>query len=334
MAILCVSMLCGCGGLEPNQIGMVGADAYDRKNGQTYVTMHVLQNNDSRRRVLTGVGSGCAEAFETADTVLEKSVYPAHISVHFAGESDLQNGLCELSDMVLRDSAFRIDVPIFAVRGTDAGTFLQRTETNSQDLYRIAHESYLTGNTAETTVAEWINQTDTAGIHPIVGCACAEQTESGEWQAVFGGSVILKKDGSVGYLEEWQTRLCQLIRGKPMRYIMRTKESGAEVIVENKRSNLQVRDERAQINVVLKVSVSENRNGVKTEGILRETKEQMTEAIEETVREIQTQYGMDIFGFGERIGVQDGEAWDEKFAQMTVAVDVKVRLKNKGQLRG
>lgn len=332
-ALLCVSMLCGCNGLEPNQLGMVGADAYDRKDGQTRVTMHILQNNDAQMRMLVGVGSGCAEAFENADTILEKSVYPAHIAVHFVGENDLQNGLQELGDMVLRDSAFRIDVPIFAVCGTEAGTFLQQTETHSEDLYRIAHEAYLTGNTAETSVAEWIDQIDTAGIHPLVGCVRAEQTESGTWQATFGGSMILKKDGSTGYLEEWQTRVCQLIRGKPMRDTVRLKESGAEVVVENKRSGLQVRDAKAQINVVLNVSVSENQNGIGTEKILRETQEQMSAAIEETVREIQAQYGMDIFGFGKQIGTQDGETWDEKFAQMAVAANVKVRLKNKGQLR-
>lgn len=333
-ALLCVSMLCGCGdGLEPNRIGMVGADAYERKDGQTYVTMHILQNNDAHIRVVTGVGNGCAEAFENADTVLEKRVYPAHVSVHFMGESYLQNGLREFNDMVLRDGAFRIDVPVMAVRGTEAGTFLQQTETRSEDLYRIVHEAYLTGKTAETTVAELIDETDTAGIHPIVGCVRADRTESGVLQTVCGGSAIIKNDCLVGYLEEQQTRLCQLIRGKPMRYTMVTEKNGAEVIVESKRSILRVSEESAQVDVALYVSVSENQNAAETEHIVRETRAQMKNAIEETVREIQTQYGMDIFGFGKQIRTQDGEAWDEKFAQMTVAANVKVILKNKGQLR-
>ena len=70
-----------------------------------------------------------------------------------------------------------------------------------------------------------------------------------------------------------------------------------------------------------------------TETVLQETKEELQQAVLQTVHEVQQNYGIDIFGFGRELhgNTVDLAQWDRQFVQMPVKAQIKTILKSAGQ---
>ncbi len=338
IGILMAVVLSGCGDRrELTEIGMVGAVAYDTIEGQTNVWMDVLQQDAEKAQLVNGAGPGCQEAYEAANEKLDRQIYPSHIRVHLLGETYAKQGLWEMGDMVLRNQSFRSDAPMLVVQEGTAGALLQsaaqQSGVESEKLYRLLHENAGLGRTVETTVLEFIKQTGTQGIHPLVGCVKAEQTETGAVEISSSGAAIFSEKRLLGYLDEKQTLICQLIRGTPVHASLYLDKSGTSVEIENGRTKKKTDGQKAEVFMTLYVSVTGKQNTMNTEAVLQETKEELQQAVLQTVHEVQQSYGIDIFGFGRELhgNTMDLAQWDRQFAQMPVKVQIKTILKSAGQ---
>lgn len=238
-----------------------------------------------------------------------------------------------MGDMILRDQSFRSDAPMLVVQEGSAGVLLQsaaqQSGVESENLYRLLHENAGLGRTVETTVLEFIKQTGTQGIHPLVGCVKAEQTESGTVEISSSGVAIFSENRLIGYLDEKQTLICQLVRGTPVRASLYLDKSGTSVEIENGRTKKKTDGQKAEVFITLYVSVTGKRNTMNTEAVLQETQQELQQAVFQTVQEVQQNYSIDIFGFGRELNgkTMDLVQWDRQFAQMPVDVHIKTILK-------
>lgn len=337
VGILITTLLTGCGDKrELSELGIIGAVAYDTADDQTKVSMNILQQDGEKTTVLNGTGPSCQEAYEDANEKLPRQMYPSHIRVHVFGEAYARKGLEEISELVLRDQAFRIDVPMLVVQGDAADTALRsmakQGSMESENLYRLLHENAALGRTVETSVLEFIKQTGTTGIQPLVGCIKVEQTEEETIEVSCSGAAVFSGNQLIGYLTEQQTLACQLVRGTPIRASLYLNESGASVEIENKKTKMLVDEQQAEVFIALEVSVIGKKNTMDIETILRETQKEVQQTVFQTVQEVQHQYGIDIFGFGKTMRDMGTEQWNQLFAQLPVHVRVETTLKSAGQV--
>lgn len=337
--ILLMSFLSGCSDKqELTELGMIGAVAYDMQAEQTTVMMDILQKDSAEMQMVSGVGPGCQEAYEAANEKLDRQLYPSHICIHLFGETYARQGLQEMSDMVLRDQSFRGNVPMLVVRDNTAMTVLQQAAkqdgVESENLYRLLHENAGLGRTTETTVLEFVKQSKTTGMHPLIGCIKTQPTENGAMEVSCSGSAIFSENQLIGYLDEKQTLICQLLRGVPIQTSIYLNKSGTSVKIENVKTKRQADKQHAKVFITLRVSVTGKRNTMDTEAILQETQEELQQVVLQTVQEVQQLYEIDIFGFGKELRDKELQQaqWDQMFAKMPVDVQIETRLKTAGQV--
>lgn len=338
IAILFAVFLSGCGDQrELSELGVIGAVSYDWNLGETNATLHVLQQDGNEEMLVDGNGPGCQEAYEAANEKMDRDIYPSHIRVHLLGDEYATAGIEALCDMVLRDQNFRIDVPLAVAQDAVAQSVLQaaveQSTAGSEVLSKLIQENAKLGRTVETTVLDFIKESKEQGGYPLVACIRVAGKQEGKTELECSGAAIFSENRLVGYLDENQTLACQLVRGKPVQASLYLNQSGSSVEIERNKTQIQRSDAGAAVFVRLDVSVTGKKNIMDTEEILQETQSEVEQIIQNTIIQVQQQYGIDLFGIGNALQVseQNIKVWEQEFAAFPVSVKVSAQLKNAGQ---
>lgn len=278
--------------------------------------------------------------------------------VIFLGEEVAKRGLNDELDTFIRDPQASLRTDIFVIKGGKAKEAL--TLSNPFEKYpnvATLKEHRESGGRAETAFLNFLTAANRDGIRPSLPTMEISKTDGGKENSsdpqilrLSGVSVFDRNLKMLGYLNTEENRDLLWVIGVLKK---------AEVSLPRKEGNYSVN----LTNIICKIEPSFDKNNevhfvinLQGEGNLLESNSELDMAqpknlkllekkfekevekqVLRTIKKVQKQYGMDIFGFGEVIHRRHPirwrslkENWDQNFPDTNVLVVAKIKIKHIG----
>ncbi|AJS58881.1 Ger(x)C family spore germination protein [Paenibacillus sp. IHBB 10380] len=363
---------------ELNDLAIAVGIAIDKSGNQYKVSAQVVEPGEvSGKRggsvapvtLYQATGDTILEALRQMTTISPRKIYLAHIRILVLSESLAREGIRDSLDLMSREPETRNDYFIVVAKQAMAEDML-KILTNLEKVPSIRLFS-----TLETSAKQWaptttvnldklISELVSEGRHPVLtGLNVIGDKKIGESKRnvetvpspadmQYSGLAVFRKDKLIGWLSDEE--------GKAYNYIDNNIKStvghvncpdGGKLSLKVIRSNTKVkgslRDEhpRIHIEVQSEANVGEvqcHLDLTKTETIAEVEKlaDQKTEEfIEKTIKKMQQEYKIDIFGFGEVIRRSYPKAWkklkknwDQTFVNIPVNVKVTHKIPYLGKI--
>ncbi|MFC0559730.1 Ger(x)C family spore germination protein [Halalkalibacter alkalisediminis] len=217
------------------------------------------------------------------------------------------------------------------------------------------------GGVPESTLTEFVLSLTSPGKHPIVAAATIEgDPQEGkdvndntqlELPAIisYGGLALFKKDRLIGYLSVEEARNVMWIRDLNQTTVAAPcgKEGYFALRVFNSHTTIDTKYEgetpKVEIKLVVEGDVFDNQcarplDSTDTYISYEEAMEDHLESkLTKTIKTVKENYGIDIFGFGEKMSKQHyknfkehKENWDEQFMKADITVEASVYIRRDG----
>ncbi|KRF04808.1 hypothetical protein ASG89_21135 [Paenibacillus sp. Soil766] len=305
--------------------------------------------------VLTATGSSIVDLTQQIQDKLPRKVFLGHRRSIFVGEKLARKGLIDVMDQFTRNTDTRLRTDIFVVNNGEGKEVLNINSPFNQFSSIVAVDQDRYCRLGDTALRDVLIDVRRDGVRPAMPMIEISPMNNQEKDKIFNvrsvaifnknlqmvGEVsgreslelfwvkgVLKNQFVTEELEEgsialYESNLKQIIRtsyvgNKLKAYI---KLMGTGRVLEN--------------NTDIDLSVSKDRLYVEKK--LNEIK---AKRVEETINNIQSQFGQDVFGIGEEFHREHPyqwkeirERWDDIFPTIEVAVDVKLNIQSTGDIR-
>lgn len=309
------------------------------------------------------------EALRRMTTVSPRKIYSAHLRFVVFGEALAREGIEDTLDVLSRDNELRTDFYLLVAKGTTAANILTvltpMEKIPANKIYRSIEMSEKTwAPTLGVTLDKFIEDLADKGKQPVLGGIEAvddgakggglENTERirPAVQIRNAGLAAFREDKLVGWLNEDESIGYNYILNQVRSTIGHVEcPKGGNVALETVHSNAEIRAAYKQGFPRLKVDlrVEQNIGEVqcrfdlsRQENFLvleRLSQRSLEEIIERTVKEAQSKYKVDIFGFGNAMHRSDSKAWkllkqnwDDRFTSAEVDVHASVKIRRGGTI--
>lgn len=269
-----------------------------------------------------------------------------------------QEGILEIVDFLCRDAETRLSIHLFVSKEETAGEILKvkplGSELLSMEINNIISEQRYLSKIISHHTFEFINCVRGEGISCSVPALVIEK--NGEDEVVqISGAAVFKEDKVLGFIDGEETRALNFILNKVKGGVIVEKlgpdsEDGIfslEILKNNTKVKSNFKDNKPRIEIEVKTTVAldehvskkdyESEEGLEELGRIGE--EQLKEEMEGIIKKIQTQFGSDIFGFGECIYMHHPKKWkvlkdnwDEEFKKLEVSIKAEIKIINTGLL--
>ncbi|MCC3376850.1 Ger(x)C family spore germination protein [Cohnella sp. REN36] len=309
------------------------------------------------------------EALRKMTTVSPRKIYASHLRVVVIGEALARQGIGTALDFLQRDHQVRSDFYLMVAKETTASSILNVLTP----MERIpANDLYASNATAEKawapifgiTLGKFVTDLGSDGKQPVItGIGLNGDAEEGSntrnverirpaAELQFSGMAVFRKDKLVGWLNEEESKSYNFILGN-VRSTLENQScpNGGELALEIIRTKANVKGHvrRGEPQVEIRLRVEENVGEIQcridlnktavVDELERRSEDRLREAMSKTIRKMQTEYQLDIFGFGQAIHRADPAAWrrlkrdwDRNFADMQVKLDVKTVIDRVGTI--
>ncbi|MBE0338134.1 Ger(x)C family spore germination protein [Paenibacillus sp. 23TSA30-6] len=301
---------------------------------------------------IAGTGDSLLEIFRQLSLRLDRPIIGHHlkvmvVSTDLAKEQTVQ----QLMDFVLRDNDIRPSCLVFLSKERAANTLV----TKYEDEVPSIHILYMLRNHFRTSkVMRGVNLSELDGLmHSKKSYILQSITESnGELE--FSGAGIIKGDTGhwIGSLGQQDVESIAWIKGDVEGGAVKTYDKRNEAITyevksvkskitakvtEGNEISFHVKIEskgRLIENWDEKVDPTETRNMKEAE---KEFEKELTRRIKSLMHKLQSEYKVDVAGFGERLNIEQPQVWkkvkddwDYKFSKIPVTFDVKLSITDLG----
>lgn len=349
---------------EVDQFLIVTGIAVDKGTDDQYkITAEIAQisgGKDSKTTSKTVAAEG-KTMFDAARNMISlsgKRLYWSHTKVIILSKEIAGEGVTKVTDWYTRDSETRENVYLLISEGASAKEILD-VEGTTEDI-----KSFILGEMIKNQVSlskapvTYVLQFDielrTKGKATIIPAVSLKKINN-KMVAQVMGSAIIKNDKLLGFLNGDETKSLNFIRNKVKGGVlteeMQTDNGPVSVsleIFDSKTKVATVADGREiEINLDIDTTVAIDEIGG-TESSIDEKKlielEQsaentMREQIQALIRKTQSEYGADIFGFGEKLREDKAQVWksvennwEKVFKDLKVNVEMSVHIKNSAML--
>ncbi|WP_028610605.1 Ger(x)C family spore germination protein [Paenibacillus harenae] len=374
---LLLSLLSGCWSRrELDELGIaVGIGVDKAANGYRVTTQVVSPGEIAAARpsgnrtpvtVYETTGSTIFEAIRKITTKSSREIYLAHLRVLVIGEALAKEGIHKALDHFSRDHEVRTDYFVIVAKGATASDVLKVLtpieKIPANYLYLALDSSQkLWAPTATITLDELITDITSEGKNPALSAVRVIGKQISQTQKnvesieppgflKYSGLAVFRKDKLIGWLNEKES--------KGYSYITNNVEStvgaiacpgGGKIAVEVIKSKTKikgkVRNGKPNIDIVVKMEENVGEVECEIDMTKRETiseleyaaKLRVEKIIKNTIKKVQSDLKVDIFGFGEAIHRADPAAWktlkqnwDEQFAQLDFNVNASVKIRRIG----
>jgi spore germination protein KC len=369
--IIMALILTGCWSKkELNEIAIITGMAIDKQEDEYLLTVQQVVPRESGpnakgrsplANVLTETGSNVCDAFRRLTYTATRFLNLAHVSILVISDKVAEEGMIESLDCIARDDQLRPTIQVFIAKGGQAKDILtynpmmegisaysiRKKITNAETNYSGVHsvsfrdmgntlisdgsELYLPGIKYEGDVEEGKKAEN------------VQQVEI-ESHIVLKPYAVFKSDTLVGWLDEYTSKGVNLVLDRV---------SGTMISVpceERKYYALDVGKVKTKVKVEIKNDKPKYKIKTEIEGMfcqvdcnidLQDTKninkleEQFSEAIkaqmDHAIKTLQTEYQVDIFGFGDVLHRKDPKLWKKMSKEwnqtfQTVEYDIKVKV--------
>lgn len=367
---------------EIESLGFVSAVGIDRskEDDQIELTVHIVkpfamgtvEQGSSLEKpfwVASAKGRTTFDAIRNFLDISPRRLFWAHNNLIVFGEELARKGVLDVIDVFYRDGEPRRRANILVVQGTTAREFLQA----EFELERLPAEGIrgilLAARTGLSTIAtptlnDFLQMLEDEGVEPVA--LRAEIIPKRQTFDITGdllrtevkalgrlsGAAVFKDDKLVGWLDKYETRGLNWVKGQVKSGILVINQPGQEdkfIGLEILRAKGGVKPETTDDRIVFTVKVEAEANVGDVQGFINfmdppeiwsVLEQRMADAIRNEIMAAVAkakQLGSDVFGFGAELGRKNPkqwaklkDRWDEEFRRIDVKVEVKAKLRRFG----
>lgn len=370
LALLSIStlfLLTGCWNYrEIDTISIVSGVAVDKnEDGSYHLTAEIIEitgtPSESKltpKRVESD-GYTLLDAIRTMIKLTGKRLYWTHAKAIIISKDVAQDGILPILDFFIRNDELRISIDTLVSKEKTAKEILS-VEGTTEKIICFEIEKMLEEHTSEISIIKkelykFGNDYTSDGVSGTI--PAIEIVENDQKQAVkLSGIAIFNEDKLIGFIGSKDTYSLLFIEDDveqgvyPVKVvndkneieyitleILKTKTKVTPIYIDGKL--------KVDIKIKTKVSIAElgNYKSDLDEQALTDlemtTEKQLEQDIEETINFIQTEYGVDIFGFGTMVKAnlpnlwkKIGKDWEVYYKDLDVKVDSKIEIISTGYL--
>ncbi|MFE0507920.1 Ger(x)C family spore germination protein [Peribacillus butanolivorans] len=314
-------------------------------------------------------GETIFEAFRKMTKESPRKIYPSHLRTLVIGESLAKKGIGKPLDILSRDWELRSDFYIVVAKGMKAAeilkvpTSLEKIPAN--DIFDTLEVSAAAWSaTSSVNLDDLISDIVNEGKQPVLTGIQAdikgdEETSLSKQNVEMidpparlklQGLAVFNDDKLVGWLNEKQSKTYTVITNKEKSTAVNIScPKGGKAVYEVKRSNTEMKGKIKNGKPEIDLNIHAEGNLGEVECQIDLTKPETIEKLEKiyekeaknffmnSIKQVQENDKVDIFGFGEAIHRADPKAWkklkkdwDKHFEHVTVNIKVKGEIRNIG----
>jgi spore germination protein KC len=361
--LLNIAILSGCWNYrEVEKLAIIAGVAVDKGEKNPYrVTVEIIQISGGKdtiatSKLLTMEGRTIFDAVRNAISLSGKKLYWSHTKIIIISKEIAERGILRVVDWYNRDSETRSDVNLLISKENTAREILEGSgvtdEIKSFELADTLKNEKSLGKAPTSEIWKFINDLESPGISNVIPTVNISKSENISTPQVMG-LAIFKKAKLIGFLNGRESKSVMFVKdelkgGLLLEDIQGKKSTPVSLEIFKSKTKMEPvvkrnHDIEFNVNINTVVAIDEIPNSqnlideAKLKKLTNSTEEMVKKRIEECIKKVQSNYGVDIFGFGEnlrenkpRIWNQIGNNWDDKFKELKVNVKVKVRIKGSG----
>ncbi len=346
---------------EIDEMAIVSGVAVDKGINKKYlVTMEIVElagGTDTKQltRLVSVEGDSMFDAVRNVIAFIGKKAYFSHAKVVIVSQAISREGLVNVIDWFSRDTETRENIYLLVSKDETAKEIFEgkpiTNEVLSFQLDKMIGNQKSLEKAPSGDLRDFINTLSTEGVCAVAPAIIVENVD-GEKRADVLGTAIFKSDRLIGFLDALDTQTMRFIQNKVKGGVIYSEEK-----VRNSYATLEIFKSKTKIkpvidgnNVTVEVTIDIDTAIDEIDGtgdLVEEGRKELERHFENVVnnraaklvKEVQTKYGTDIFGFGAKLREDKpgfwkvvGYNWDEEFKDLKVNINTKVNIKNSAQL--
>lgn len=345
---------------EVDKVAIVAGVAIDKGTNENYLVtveiLHISGGKESKIEsgTITMEGKTIFDAVRNGISLSGEKLYWSHAKVIILSRKIASEGVEKVIDWYVRDSETRTEVYVLVSQGDSAMEIFKgqtiMEEVKSFALGEMIRNQKNLSKAPEINILQFCNDLEAEGISAIAPAVSLRKIE-GKILPQIGGTAIFKEDKLAGFLDGEETKTMLFIKDEIRGGVLVEGIQGGEIstpvtleIFKNKTRVKPIIDAegiRMELNVETRVAIDEiagKENLIEDEGrnLLEQTAEKSLKSkILALIEKMQSQYDVDIFGFGAKLRGYDIKAWndvsdnwDKVFKDLNVEVAAKVHIEN------
>ncbi|MGM0921435.1 MAG: Ger(x)C family spore germination protein [Bacillota bacterium] len=319
--------------------------------------------------VYQATGETVFEAFRKMTRESPRRIYPSHLRILVIGESLAKEGIGKPLDLLFRDWELRSDFYITIAKGKKAEDILKVPTTiekipanNMFDTLKVSEKAWSVTSsvTLDDLIADLVSdgkQPVLTGIEALIKgneeAALSKRNEEmidSPARLLFDGLAVFDKDKLIGWLDEKQSRTYNAVTNKVKSTVVNIscpKEGKAVLQLLQSKAKIKgkVKNGKPEVNIEFqreynvgevecKIDLTKPETIYKLEKI---EEQRATKMFEQSIRQVQEEFEVDIFGFGEAVHRADPKAWkklsknwDKEFEELPVNIKVEAKIRRIG----
>lgn len=362
--ISCI-LLTGCWSYrEINSIYIIAGIGIDKveESNQYNITAELINIKDNKREqsfeslLVETKGDSILDATTKMVRISGKEAYWGHAASIIISEEVAREGIIPFLDFIARNEAVRLGSNIYIAKDRSAKDVLQveslPTEVRSFELDVMINESKHLVKVPVLKTYEVINALAIPKFNIVLPTVVSYSNDGKDTNQLSGGSVF-NKEKLVGFLKEEDIIPYLFIKNKVEAGILNIKDPGDNpddiIILKIFGSNTKITpkygDETIGFDVIVKTDVSIGELTTMTDYISTQGRENLKILAEESlekeivnfIKNVQDEFGFDIFGFGNIIRQRNPKMWafveddwDSIFMDMDINVVCDIQIRNSG----
>ncbi len=285
-------------------------------------------------------------------------LYFGHTTIVIFSREVANEGVLKVLDFLFRDAEPRLNINLFVSEDETAGEILRAkaltSELLSVEVTNILDEQKSLSKALPVPAYKFVNALVEDGISAVMTSICT--VENNEEKVVkLCGTAIFKEDKLQGFINDEETYALSFIldevKGGVIVANVGSETDEEKISLEILGSSTKVKPlyENNKLSIIVnidtKVSLIEHnskKNFNDEEGrkeLKKIAEEQLKNKIESTIEKMQKEFGVDIFGFGNRFYKELPKVWKERekewdiiFKNLEVTVQTNIEIKHTGLL--
>lgn len=356
-----LSLVTGCGSYkEIEQLSPVAGIAIDKSPIGYKLTVEIIDVDESNKEPkfvslkLSTEGKSIFDCIRNMINLTAKKLYFGHTSVVIVSKDVAKDGIIPIIDFIFRDAEPRINMYMVVSDEYTANEILH-LKSVSTDIRSFEIDTMIVSNdqlskVPNTSVYQLANHIGTPGLYPVIPTVSMEVNEGLE-TIVLSGGAIFKQDTLEGFLGLDDIKCLRFIRNEIKGGLFIFDISNTTISLEIFKNKTKVRPKIVNNQLVMEikiktiVSIGETNGQIDTlhENSINRIKTIAEKSLEDDIlqfiKTIQTDYGLDIFGFGNIVKQRMPDLWkeieadwDNIFKELDIDVNADIHIRGSGNL--
>lgn len=366
--IAAISVLSGCWNRrELNELGIIGAIAFDLENENTKMTFEVYkpkpikegggESDKERAKYVQSTGESILDTVRNATLKFDRKLFWPHIKAYIFSEEYARKGLMDYLDTFQRDHEARSSVNLLIARGTPASEIMGITggieDIPSNYIESLLKAQKANSKTVLVNMRDFLDAYYSKGIQPVAGVVqirkkagigTAKGNGKEEYELIDEGAAVFLNERMVGFLDGIETRGFNFVTGKVKSGVIvsGTPDGGGinsvEIIKAGSKNDVEIEGNHVKITVKIDMEGMLGEEWGKIdltkpdvfEKIEKANSQVIKQQVEGVIKKVQEEYKSDIFGFGQAVHRKYPGEWEkiqDRWDEIFSGADVVVETK-------